>query len=134
MLIRVANEQARSASAQGNARPSWQQKFSLPLRKGSLQEGQPVLAVFQAVDSSWKSALGGSMVGGRDLGTGSLDILSLLNGSRGSHVMDEWVELSPGGGALHVVVEYEPVGMEPQVGDTPKKKKKRRRMRCTLCK
>jgi hypothetical protein len=29
--------------------------------------------------------------------------------------MDEWVELSPGGGALHVVVEYEPVGMEPQV-------------------
>lgn len=32
-------------------------------------------------------------------------------------VMDEWVELSPGGGALHVVVEYEPVGMEPQVND-----------------
>lgn len=31
--------------------------------------------------------------------------------------MDEWVELSPGGGALHVVVEYEPVGMEPQVND-----------------
>ena len=31
--------------------------------------------------------------------------------------MDEWVELSPGGGALHVVLEYEPVGMEPQVND-----------------
>lgn len=82
----MANEQARSAAAQGNARPSWQQRFALPLRKGTLQEGQPVLAVFQAVDSSWKSALGGSIIGGRDLGTGSLDILSLLNGSRGSHV------------------------------------------------
>ena len=93
------------------------------------------------IDSAWK-VLGKPRV----LGTGSLDILALLNGSRGSHVssrwcqveeiglhdyhihlnaytydmiqvIDDWVELSPGGGAVHVVVEYEPHGIEPQVGD-----------------
>lgn len=32
-------------------------------------------------------------------------------------MIDDWVELSPGGGSLHVVVEYEPVGMEPEVDD-----------------
>lgn len=37
--------------------------------------------MWQVVDSSWK------VVGkGNVLGTGSLDILPLLNGSRGSHV------------------------------------------------
>jgi hypothetical protein len=85
VLIRVADEEARSGIAQGKAHASWRERFTVALRKGSLQEGAPVLAVFQAVDASWKSALGG--VGrGRDLGTGSLDIISLLNGSRGSHV------------------------------------------------
>lgn len=83
--IRVADEQTRSAVANRNAHPSWRERFSVALRKGSLQEGDPVLVVFQAFDASWKSALGGAGKG-RDLGTGSLDILALLNGSRGSHV------------------------------------------------
>lgn len=83
--IRVAEEQTRSAVANRNAHPSWRERFSVALRKGSLQEGDPVLVVFQAFDASWKSALGGAGKG-RDLGTGSLDILSLLNGARGSHV------------------------------------------------
>jgi len=87
VLIQVGEEQARSGVAQRNARPSWRERFTVALRKGALQEGAPVLAVFHAVDASWKSALGGVGVGkGRDLGTGSLDILALLNGSRGSHV------------------------------------------------
>lgn len=87
--IRVAEEQTRSAVANRNAHPSWRERFSVALRKGSLQEGDPVLVVFQAFDASWKSALGGAGKG-RDLGTGSLDILSLLNGARGSHVCGFW--------------------------------------------
>lgn len=43
--------------------------------------------------------------------------LQILLPPSSSQVMDEWVELSPGGGALHVVVEYEPIGMEPQLND-----------------
>jgi len=31
-------------------------------------------------------------------------------------VMDEWLELSLGG-RVHLVLEYDPVGMEPQVDD-----------------
>ncbi len=116
VLIRVAEEEVRSSVASRNAHPSWRERYSVPLRKGVLQEGAPVLVIFQVVDASsmWKSTLGAK---GKELGTGSLDILALLNGSRGSHVMDDWVELSPGGGALHVVVEYEPVGMEPEKDD-----------------
>jgi hypothetical protein len=33
--------------------------------------------------------------------------------------MQEWVELSPNGGKLNVVIEYEPYGMEPQVSIRP---------------
>lgn len=107
----MADEEAKSTVASRNAHPSWRERFTVGLKKGVLQEGAPVLVIFQVIDaSSWRSK-------GKDLGTGSLDILPLLNGSRGSHVMDEWVDLSPGGGALHVVVEYEPVGMEPEVDD-----------------
>ena len=111
VIIRVADEEAKSTVAPRNAHPSWRERFTVGLKKGVLQEGAPVLVIFQVIDaSSWRSK-------GKDLGTGSLDILPLLNGSRGSHVMDEWIDLSPGGGALHVVVEYEPVGMEPEVDD-----------------
>jgi len=111
VIIRVADEVAKSTVASRNAHPSWRERFTVGLKKGVLQEGAPVLVIFQVIDaSSWRSK-------GKDLGTGSLDILPLLNGSRGSHVMDEWIDLSPGGGALHVVVEYEPVGMEPEVED-----------------
>jgi len=111
VIIRVADEEAKSTVASRNAHPSWRERFTVGLKKGVLQEGAPVLVIFQVIDaSSWRSK-------GKDLGTGSLDILPLLNGSRGSHVMDEWIDLSPGGGALHVVVEYEPVGMEPEVED-----------------
>ncbi|KAM3574124.1 hypothetical protein VYU27_003933 [Nannochloropsis oceanica] len=111
VVIRVADEEAKSTVAPRNAHPSWRERFTMSLKKGVLQEGAPVLVIFQVIDaSSWRSK-------GKDLGTGSLDILPLLNGSRGSHVMDEWIDLSPGGGALHVVVEYEPIGMEPEVDD-----------------
>jgi len=116
VVIRVPAEEARSSVVPRNAHPSWQERFTMNLKKGVLQEGAPVLVVFQALDAaSWRSPLGGSK--GRDLGSGSLDILPLLNGSRGSHVMDEWVSLSPGPGRLHVVVEYEPVGMVPEMDD-----------------
>lgn len=91
VIIKVAEEQVKSSVAQrGNAHPSWRERFTISLQKGVLMEGSPVLVVFQVVDaSSWKS-LGGKP---KELGTGSLDILALLNGSRGSHVSKEYVRV-----------------------------------------
>jgi hypothetical protein len=33
-------------------------------------------------------------------------------------VINDWVQLSPDGGSLHVMVEYDPVGLEPMVRQT----------------
>lgn len=34
-------------------------------------------------------------------------------------VINDWVQLSPDGGSLHVMVEYDPVGLEPMVRSMP---------------
>ncbi|CAN0522630.1 unnamed protein product, partial [Ectocarpus sp. 8 AP-2014] len=48
------------------------------------------------------------------LGAGELDVSSLLSG--GAHLIDTWVELEPKG-RVHVHVEYEPKGIQPEKND-----------------
>jgi hypothetical protein len=43
----VGGEQERSSVAARNHSPSWNERFVLPVRKGSVQEGAPVLVVFE---------------------------------------------------------------------------------------
>ena len=48
------------------------------------------------------------------LGRGRIDITSLLKGEEGHAVLDVWIELSTRG-KVHLIIEYEPNGEDPQV-------------------
>ncbi|CAM9322002.1 unnamed protein product [Ectocarpus sp. 6 AP-2014] len=106
----------------GTLRASWPRGMLLvEVMKGDIRPGElPRLAVqvfnqdsiVQSVLSSAVSTVMGSR--GSLLGAGELDVSSLLSG--GAHLIDTWVELEPKG-RVHVHVEYEPKGIQPEKND-----------------
>ncbi|CAN0490074.1 unnamed protein product [Ectocarpus sp. 12 AP-2014] len=119
--VRSSAQEAQPDSL-GTLRASWPRgTLSVEVMKGGIRPGElPRLAVqvynqdsiVQSVLSSAVSTVMGSR--GSLLGAGELDVSSLLSG--GAHLIDTWVELEPKG-RVHVHVEYEPKGIQPEKND-----------------
>ncbi|CAM9448799.1 unnamed protein product [Ectocarpus sp. 4 AP-2014] len=119
--VRSSAQEAQPDSL-GTLRASWPRgTLSVEVMKGGIRSGElPRLAVqvcnqdsiVQSVLSSAVSTVMGSR--GSLLGAGELDVSSLLSG--GAHLIDTWVELEPKG-RVHVHVEYEPKGIQPEKND-----------------
>jgi hypothetical protein len=149
VIFRVGKLSARSKTIQGNDNPSWRKEIlelrvpKLDFKRVKFQENsnervELILDVMNEDSYTGKATEVVGMSNGSMIGTASLDITSLLEGK--DEVMDRWVTL--GGsigsntlskmgsgrgleknvvlGEVRVIVQYEPHGMEPMVGDIVK--------------
>ena len=107
----------RTAIASHNNEPTWRkEEMIFPLDKGcSTSDGFPVCAYVEVFDMSTSMASTLMLTSSSNsLGQGRVDITPLLKGEEGHAVMDVWVELATKG-KVHLIIEYEPNGEDPQV-------------------
>ena len=111
-----------------NHDPSWRkEKEVFEIKKGFFEEGSPVLFHIDAFDVNKQVKKGSILLGNRSLeyeslGHAIVDLTDLIKGDdevlNGNAVMDIWVPLSPPFiSKVHLLIEYEPWGMDPEVGD-----------------
>ena len=110
--------QRRSSSVVKNTNnPCWKKEsFSIPLRKGEFKDGMPVVLSVKAHESQsvMEAVLPTAVKGDKSLGEGGVDITDLCTGK--SDIIDTWINLDTCG-QVHVLVGYEPRGIDPTLGD-----------------
>ncbi|KAI9895117.1 hypothetical protein PsorP6_018767 [Peronosclerospora sorghi] len=150
VIFRVGKQSVRSSTIPGNDNPTWRREFlevklpKLDLKRHPLHEHSDVrlelvIDVMNEDSLTGKATEAVGMTNGSVIGTASVDFTPLVEGKE--DVIDQWVPLSgalpiPGGGApsgkkqqpdtdlslgeVRIVLQYEPHGMEPCVGDVVK--------------
>ncbi|GLD96076.1 hypothetical protein PINS_up004754 [Pythium insidiosum] len=150
VIFRLGKQSARSSTIQGNDNPSWRKELlemkipKLDLKRSPLDDHSDTRLEL-IVDVMNEDSLTGratevvGMTNGSVIGTAVVDFTTLLEGR--DEVMDRWITLSggipstsPGAkkgvnkrvekdlvlGEVRIVLQYEPHGMEPMVGDIVK--------------
>lgn len=141
VIFRVGKQSVRSATIEGNDSPTWRREFmevkipKLDLKRSPLSEHSDVrmeLIVDVMNDDSitGKATEAVGIGSGSVVGTAVVDFTALVEGKE--DVMDQWIPLSGALpavakvkedlslGEVRVVLQYEPHGMEPRVGDVVK--------------
>jgi len=117
MTFSVGRKSHSSSTVNGSSNPSWKREsFSIQLKKGEFGDGEPVVLQVKGMESQslMEAVLPTAVKGDKYLGTGGVDITQLCTGS--SSIIDTWINLSPSG-SVHVLIGYEPHGIEPDVND-----------------
>ncbi|TMW57459.1 hypothetical protein Poli38472_003384 [Pythium oligandrum] len=148
VIFRYGKQNARSSTIQGNDNPSWRRElhemkiYKLDLKRSPLPDHSD-MRLELTVDVMNEDSVAGrateavGMSNGSVIGTAVVDFTFLVEGKE--EVMDRWITLSGGMpmmspssksskkqekdlvlGEVRIVLQYEPHGMEPLIGDVVK--------------
>ncbi|GMI19447.1 hypothetical protein TeGR_g7782 [Tetraparma gracilis] len=117
MCFSVGSRSHSTSAVRGSCNPSWKKEsFSVPLRKGDFEDGAPVILGVEGKETQTivESVMPSTIKGDKSLGVGAVDVTNVVLGD--ADLVDTWISLSHGG-SVHVLVGYEPHGIEPAKGD-----------------
>ena len=109
-----------SCTIPNNANPSWgsRESFTLQLRKGAFEDDMRVMLRVEGLEAQTlvEAVMPTAVKGDKGLGVGGVDVTPLCMGQE--DLLDCWISLdNPAGGRVHVLIAYEPNGIEPVAGD-----------------
>lgn len=137
VVFHLGGHSVRSSTIVANNHPSWSREiFEIKVPKVSQTSldtrGELVFDLFSEDSYAKKAAeaIGVTGSGGTLLGSGMIDFTDLMDGT--TELLDRWITLSDGtapaaggkqdpdrryDGEIRLILQYEPLGLEPQVGD-----------------